>query len=188
MPDMYHMFVRPEGALGERGADLMEGNGDAMAQQVVAHLDLQPGHDVLEIGFGPGIGLQTLAARLPLGRVTGIDPSALMHRRAGTRNAAAIRENRVVLVEGTVEALPFPAQCFDAALAIDNLHFWPDRLAGLLEVRRVLRPASQFLCAFTPPSGGSKRGMIDLFSQAGFVDVSIIDGEAGFMISGYVVR
>lgn len=124
MSDIYRMFVRPEGNDGERGADLTEQYGDAMAQAAVAHLAPAPADRVIEIGFGPGLGLQVLARTLVHGHVTGVDPSALMHRRAALRNAAAIRAGRMTLMEGTVDALPFAGACFDAALAMDNLHFW----------------------------------------------------------------
>ena len=46
-------------------------------------------------------------------------------------------------------------------------------LSGLVELRRVLRPSSPFLCAFTPPSGGMKAGLIGLFTRAGFTDVEL---------------
>ena len=36
----------------------------------------------------------------------------------------------MTLHKGMVEQLPFAASSFDAALAIDNMHFWRDRLTG----------------------------------------------------------
>lgn len=74
MSDICRMFVRPEGNDGERGADLMEQYGDAMAQAAVAHLAPAPADRVIEIGFGPGLGLQVLARTLVHGHVTGVDP------------------------------------------------------------------------------------------------------------------
>lgn len=64
---IYQMFVRPEGRLGGLGADFMEGNGGPMAKQAVAHLELEPDGHVLEICFGPSLGLEVLAHALPLG-------------------------------------------------------------------------------------------------------------------------
>lgn len=57
MWDMYRMFVIPEGKWGEKGAATMVGSGDAMARQAVELLELRQNDRVLEIGFGPGIGL-----------------------------------------------------------------------------------------------------------------------------------
>lgn len=183
---MNQMFIRPEGRLGELAADLMEENGGPMAKRAVAQLNLKSDGSAIEIGFGPGLGLEALVRAVPLGRVTGVDPSLLMHRRAKARNAAAIREGRIVLLKGFVESLPVPTASCDGALAIDNLHFWPDRRAGLIELRRVLRPNAPFACAFTPPSGGQKAGLSELFAQAGFIEVTISDFPEGFMVKGFV--
>lgn len=184
MYQLNHMFVSPEGKAGELGADLMERNGGPMAQEAVARLGLGPTDRVIEIGFGPGLGLEAIAVAVPHGHVTGVDRSALMHRRAATRNATTIREGRMSLVVGTVASLPFVDVSFDAALAVDNLHFWSDRLGGLRELRRVLRPGSPFVCAFTPPSGGGKAGLADLFARAKYTAIIIADSSAGFTIRG----
>ena len=188
MNDLYRMFVRPEGVCGEQGATLMEQNGGPMSHEAVGRLDLKSTDAVIEIGFGPGLGLEILARTVVEGHVTGVDPSVLMHRRAARRNAESIREGRVELVEGTVDTLPFLDDAFDAGLAVDNLHFWPDRLAGLKELRRVLRLGAPFLCAFTPVSGGSRVGLADLFATAGYADITIGDSAAGFTMKGIVVK
>ena len=184
MDQIHRMFVRPEGAHGELGADLMERHGGAMVLEAVARLGMKADDDVIEIGFGPGLALEALARVVTLGHLTGVDPSALMHRRAGARNVEAIRQGRLTLVKGLAGALPFADASFDAALAIDNLHFWPDRLAGLRELRRVLRIGAPFLCAFTPPSGAMSAGLTDLFMQAGWTDIALTESAAGFTIMG----
>jgi SAM-dependent methyltransferase len=42
-------------------------------------------------------------------------------------------------VRARAEALPFPDGAFDAAMAVLSDHHWPDRAAGLREMRRVAR-------------------------------------------------
>jgi len=42
-------------------------------------------------------------------------------------------------VQATAEALPFEDGSFDAAMAVLSDHHWPDRAAGLREMRRVAR-------------------------------------------------
>lgn len=64
-----------------------------------------------------------------------------------------------------------------ASLALGQ--FWPDRLAGLTELRRVLKPGAPFLCSFTPPSGGSTSGLAKGLSAAGFVDIYPLDCPEG---------
>lgn len=135
--------------------------GGPMAADAVQRLAPMPGDEVIEIGFGPGVGLSTLSKAVPGGHVVGVDPSETMHRQATKRNADAIREGRISLVSGTVDALPFPDNSFDAGMAIDNLHFWPDPLSGLAQLQRVLKPGARFVCAFTPPSGDRHRTSSD---------------------------
>ncbi|MBD8548949.1 class I SAM-dependent methyltransferase [Sphingomonas sp. CFBP 8760] len=183
MADPYRMFVRPEGDPGERGADLMERHGGPMARQAIEALRLRPSDSVLEIGFGPGIALQLLTEILMAGHVAGVDPSTVMHRRATRRNAGAMAAGRLDLLEATVEALPFEDRSFDAALAIDNLHFWKPAAAGLREIHRVLRPGSIFLCAFTPPSGGHTAGLPELLTRTGFEDVMTSAADVGSLVT-----
>lgn len=129
--NMYQMFVHPEGAAGEQGARLMARSGQPVARAAVRLLGLDdPTAQALEIGFGPGVGLEALAEQVPQGTLFGVDPSALMHRHATRRNNAAISAGRVVLLDGTAEAIPLPDASIDAAMMIDNLHFWPDPHAG----------------------------------------------------------
>lgn len=78
----------------------------------------------------------------PDGWVAGIDLSREMVEQACIRNAPAIREGRVDLRYGSVASLPFRDGGFDKALAINSMQLWPDASAGLLEMRRVLKPGA----------------------------------------------
>ncbi|AXK44854.1 class I SAM-dependent methyltransferase [Brachybacterium saurashtrense] len=180
---MYRMFVRPEGPAGHAGAELMARTGVAMADEAVATLDPASDGQVLEIGFGPGLALQRLAAVVSAGHVTGVDPSTVMHRHARERNRAAIEAGRMTLVHGTAAQLPVRAESVDAVLAIDNLHFWPDISHGLGEVVRVLRPGGRFVCAFTPPSGGPPHRLGRMAGEAGLIVVSEKHAYSGYLLT-----
>ncbi len=80
---------------------------------------------VLNVGAGAG-GYE------PVGReVTAVEPSAEMIAQRAT-DAAPV-------VQATAEALPFEDDSFDAAMALQTVHHWPDMEAGLAEMRRVAR-------------------------------------------------
>lgn len=161
-------FGRPQGLLGQMGGALMaRGNRDCAAW-VVARLEIEAADTVLEVGFGPGVGIALAAAAAPAGRVAGIDPSREMLAQAKRRNDAAIRAGRVDLHLGTADALPFADGSFAKAFAINSLQVWPDPLAGLREMRRVLRRGGRVALGFTPPSGQKKHGLADLLVAAGF--------------------
>jgi SAM-dependent methyltransferase len=81
-----------------------------------------------------------------------------------------------------VESLPFQPDAFDKALAINSMQVWPDPVAGLQEIWRVLRPAGRLALGFTPNSGQAKDGLPDLLLAAGFAEVRLVEGEEGFCV------
>jgi ubiquinone/menaquinone biosynthesis C-methylase UbiE len=101
-----------------------------MAERAIALLDVQPNERVLEIGFGPGVGIDLLVHSASLGWVAGIDPSEEMVEQASARNAGAIAAGRVVLQRGSVDSLPFEDCAFDKALAVNSMQVWPMRSQG----------------------------------------------------------
>ena len=129
------MFGRPTGMLGKLGGIIMARMNAPFAHCVIRLLDIQPGDKVLEIGFGPGVGIQLLAKSAPGGRVAGVDCSREMVKQATARNAEAIERGVVDLRHGSVEKLPFEDSTFDAVVAINSMQVWPDVTAGLREAR-----------------------------------------------------
>ena len=83
-------FGRPTGTLGKLGGIIMARTNAPFARSVISLLEVQPTDKVLELGFGPGIGIQLLANSAPAGRVAGVDCSKEMLEQARARNAEAI--------------------------------------------------------------------------------------------------
>jgi hypothetical protein len=54
-------FGRPKGILGRLGGIIMARTNRDMAARTIELLDVQPNDRVLEIGFGPGVGIELLA-------------------------------------------------------------------------------------------------------------------------------
>jgi SAM-dependent methyltransferase len=109
----------------------------------VALLEVRPHDHVLEIGFGPGLGIRELARRATDGLVLGIDYSQVMVRRAAVRNRAAVEQGRVDLRLGSALDLRDFRELFDKALAVNNFGVWPEPAARLTELRRALRPGGR---------------------------------------------
>ena len=87
------------------------------------HAALGGAATVLDVGAGTG-------SYEPLDRrVVAVEPSPEMIRQRPAGAAPVVR--------GVAESLPFPDGAFDAALALLTVHHWPDRAAGLAELRRV---------------------------------------------------
>jgi ubiquinone/menaquinone biosynthesis C-methylase UbiE len=171
-------FGRPEGWLGRIGGVLMaRGNRDCAAW-VVEQLDIEATDSVLEVGFGPGVGISFAAAAA--GRVAGVDPSPVMLAQAKARNAEALKSGRVDLHLASVEALPFADNTFGKAFAINSLQVWPDPHAGLFEIRRVLRRGGRVALGFTPPSGQKKEALPALIAGGGYAYPTLLETDAFF--------
>lgn len=92
-----------------------------IAEQILAALGTA--RTIVDVGGGTG-------SYEPAGRqVVAVEPSAVMLAQRGRGAAPA--------VQAAAEALPFPDQSFDAAMAILTVHHWTDVVRGLAELRRV---------------------------------------------------
>jgi ubiquinone/menaquinone biosynthesis C-methylase UbiE len=93
---------------------------------------------ILDLGAGPGVSGLAMLERRPDARVTGVDISAQMLRRAlrQARRAGAPFD----LARADATRLPFADGAFDAAAGHSFLYLVADRGAVLEEVRRVLAP------------------------------------------------
>jgi ubiquinone/menaquinone biosynthesis C-methylase UbiE len=98
---------------------------------VLKLLEVQPNHNVLEVGFGPGVGIGLLTELASAGHVAGVDSSIEMVDQAKARNGKRIKSGRVDLQYGS--NVQFEAYMFDGALAISSMQVWPDTAAGLRE-------------------------------------------------------
>ena len=175
---MENMFCAPQGVLGRVGGRLMSLDRGLPAW-VLDILDVDPSDSVLEVGSGPGVGLELAAARAHEGRVVGVDPSETMLAMAHRRNRARIEVGRVELRLGTVDKLPFDDAAFDKAMTMNSLHLWPDPVAGLREVRRTLRTGGRIAVAITRFSYASPDRFEQHLIDSGFADIRVYTGDQG---------
>ena len=102
---------------------------------------------VLDVACGTGIGAR-LAARMvgAAGAVIGLDADegmlAVARATACTADAAPIE-----WVQGNAVAMPFDSATFDYVVCLEGIQFFPDRTAGLRDVRRVLRAGGRLVAS-----------------------------------------
>ena len=95
---------------------------------------LPPYEKGIEIGIGSG------RFALPLGIMTGVEPSAKM--------AEIARSKGIEVIEGVAEALPVEDESFDFALMVTTICFVDDPLLSLQEIRRILKPEGYVIIGF----------------------------------------
>lgn len=136
----------------------------------IAHLALEPGETVLDLGSGGGLDAFLAARAVGLeGRVLGVDMTPEMIERA---RAAAVQGGftNVEFREGRLEALPVEDASVDAVTSNCVINLVPDKPAVFREVARVLKPGGRMvvsdivLAAPLPESLGN-----DLYAYVGCV-------------------
>ncbi len=143
-------FGHPRGLLGRLGGMIMARSTIQRNAWTIRLLTLQPDARSLDVGCGPGALIHTLAEHTPDGLVAGIDTSSVMLKQATRRNAQLIQQERVLLQRASALALPFADATFDIALSANSVQLWPDQLAGVTEMRRVLKRGGQIALVLQP--------------------------------------
>ena len=174
-------YRRPRGIVGRLIGHRMARQHQPENVWTVSLLSIQPTDRVLEVGFGPGVAIELVAALATHGSVTGVDFSPAMMTIAKRRNAQTIKAGRVELAYGEATKLPFADASFDKALSIHTLYFWSDPRQPLMELQRVLKPggilALTFLSREHWPRGETAETISGVYTGQEVVQLML---EAGF--------
>jgi trans-aconitate 2-methyltransferase len=120
----------------------------AMAEEVLALLDLEGSERVLDIGCGDGKITAAIAARVPRGAVVGVDVSRDMITFALSHFASTLRPNLRFEV-ADARLLPFRNE-FDRVVSFNALHWIPDQNSALRSIRSAMTPDGQALLRLVP--------------------------------------
>ena len=146
-----NQFAHPHGFGGRAAGWIMGSRNTPRNRWLLELLEPQPGDHLLEIGCGPGVAVAEAVARGC--QVTAVDPSEVMRAMAGRRNAAAVADGRVRILDGSAEDLPDGP--FAAVYASNTPQFWADIDATLADVARRLLPGGQVALAIQPRFKGA---------------------------------
>jgi demethylmenaquinone methyltransferase/2-methoxy-6-polyprenyl-1,4-benzoquinol methylase len=108
---------------------------------LVAGSAVPPTAHVLDVATGTAAVAISMARRYGC-RVTGLDQSRGMLETGGRRVAQAGLSDRIELVEGHAEALPFEDASFDGVTSTYFLRYVDDVPAAIVELARVARPGA----------------------------------------------
>jgi len=109
-------------------------------------------HLILDIATGTGeVAIETIK-KLEDSKVIGIDPSAQMLELANQKSKSPQYSNKIMLVQGFAEYLPFGSDKFDAVTIAFGIRNTLNPLESLTEMKRVLKPGGKVaILEFTIP-------------------------------------
>ena len=120
---------------------------EPFAELLIAHAQVQPGAQVLDVACGTGAASRAAArAAGPEGAVTGLDlgePTLEVARSHAAEAGAA----PIAFLQSDAAALDVADAAFDVALCQQGLQFFPDRPAALAEILRALKPGGRVAIA-----------------------------------------
>ena len=118
--------------------------------------------DLLETAAGTGVLTRAVASRLPVStRITATDLNQPMLEHAKARQPG---NGRIAWKQADALALPFGDESFDAVACQFGVMFFPDRVAGYKEARRVLKTGGHFI--FNVWDRISENDFADVVTQA----------------------
>ena len=121
-----------------------------LAPQLIQFGGLSDGERVLDVGCGTGSLSFALPEFANVSAVVGIDLAQGYVEFAKSRNT----NPRITFQQGDACSLPFEDQSFDRAFSMLVLHFIPDSVNAVGEMRRVVRPGGMVTAAVWDEYGG----------------------------------
>jgi trans-aconitate methyltransferase len=186
-------FGRPRGLLGRLvGRMMARFNGDFnrwVVEELGKECKDQPAR-IVELGPGPGVGLEAALRVFPQARVWGVDPSREMLSQSRKRNLGDAESGRLTLLEGSVESLADLVP-IDIVMANHVIYFWHQLPAELAQLHGFLRPGGLLALGYQlrnnmpkaaqtnfPKLGhvlyDSDDALIRSLREAGFTSVSVL--------------
>jgi ubiquinone/menaquinone biosynthesis C-methylase UbiE len=131
--------------------DLASRLSEPWSQRLLDEVKLQSGDLVLDIATGDGILARLAASRIGSdGHVFAIDLSKPVLDTARAQPAPESAA-RITYLQSSAAPLPGSSEIFDAVFCQQGLQFFPDRLAALREMRRILKPDGRVALAVWAP-------------------------------------
>ncbi len=193
MSKLLNQCGKPTGRLGRLMVWTFNVHHSKLTDWGLKHVAIEKDYTILDVGCGGGRTVQKLTGIATEGKVYGIDHSEQSVSTSRRTNKQLIAMGRVEIRQGSVSSLPFSDHMFDVATAVETHVFWPDVIADMREVLRVLKPGGTLIMIAEYYKGGkhNRRDQkiaelmklpflnisehSELFSKAGYSDIEMFE-------------
>ena len=153
---------------------------EQMRDEALALLDIREDDRVLDVGCGTGFATRGILEHTR--NVHGLDQSVHQLEKAWAKLG---KHDPVSFYRGDAERLPFADDTFDVVWSSGSIEYWPNPVATLRDMRRVVKPGGQVLVVGpNNPKSSVMQRVADaimlfydreeadrMFREAGYVDV-----------------
>jgi ubiquinone/menaquinone biosynthesis C-methylase UbiE len=137
-------FKKPVGIPGMIISNMMIIENRSAYVNIIGDLMIQASDKILEIGYGPGVGISLVSNTTKAVEIYGVDYSELMFRRASKRIIRFIKNDRVHLMFGDFVETELNTTGFDKIFCINVVYFWDDLQRPFKKVNLLLKDNGTF--------------------------------------------
>src|SRR5258708_7745059 len=187
-------FKKPTGLFGTFTSNIMMKSNKNKYDKLIKDLDIQRLDKLLEIGYGPGTGINRIAETYATCTIHGIDFSPLMYKRAGKYNKSYVDKGSMLLQQGDFLKMTTISNGYDKIFCLNVVYFWNELKRPFEKVLSLLKKGGAFHIYMvdrnilvkkkTPDSVFNKYSIeqiVEALKFAGFAEVEYYS-EKGFYI------
>jgi len=145
-----NQFRKPSGFCGRLVSRIMIKGNSSAYDKIIPALTVQKGDKILEIGYGPGLGIERIASEYDC-TISGIDFSELMFREASKRNKKFIADKKVELAFGDLLSSDIGSDKFDTVFCVNVVYFWDDLNLPFAKILQALKNGGVFCIYMVTP-------------------------------------
>ncbi|HEX2959904.1 MAG TPA: class I SAM-dependent methyltransferase [Chitinispirillaceae bacterium] len=136
-------FRQPTGFFGKIVGKLMAKGNLPVINETIQRLEISDEDIILEIGYGPGLGIMEILSTNSKCTMKGIDFSDLMYKIASKRNRKFIQDKRLELFNGDFLSFELKSNSFSKVFGVNVIYFWPDLPIAATKIKSILKPSGK---------------------------------------------
>ncbi|MFY4776703.1 class I SAM-dependent methyltransferase [Metabacillus sp. RGM 3146] len=148
-------FSKPKGLFGNIAGRIMAWENHTINKWTIDRLGIKPGDFVLEVGFGPGFGMEHILKNYPAVKLVGVDVSETMKEQAEKRLQNYVEEGTVKLIVSDVEKAKLDPNHYHKILSVNNYTIWSNPEKGLRILYQALKPGGRIAITMQPREEGA---------------------------------